>query len=404
MSHRMRRACFAAVVFVVLFGVGEFARWISESLGASGWWAIDLELVLAAGRRLAAGEPIYADARFLYPPVAAVIGSALAGFDPRLVSGGYLVLKLVIATFGVAALTPTWSVPARVLACAGLVASLPFLHDVMLGNANVLLVAAIGVAAYGRPTVMAGIALGALTAVFAKPLVVPVMVWLLVYRRSVFGGAVLAGLAVTLAGLVMTGISAYVDWVQALVAGGQYAAPFAGNHGVTAIAPSLWPPVAALTAVGLVVVLVRRGPGVGLVWAVTSGILLAPYAGTYAALPIVLALPVIGSRAPWMALAIVAVSPIATTHPLPFYAAAILVAALALSDEPDTRWRPGAVPTVRTRERGQQRGELVDQEPGVGHHGQDHGGRPAPTGRRQAQRGDGGSQGAQDPQERIDHP
>ena len=97
----------------------------------------------------------------------------------------------------------------------------------------------------------------------------------------------------------------------------------------------MWAPVAAATAVGLLIVMAWRGPRVGLVWAVTSGILLAPYAGTYSALPIAVALPVIGPSAPLLALAIVAVSPIATTHPLPFYAAAILLAALTLREAPD---------------------------------------------------------------------
>jgi hypothetical protein len=96
----------------------------------------------------------------------------------------------------------------------------------------------------------------------------------------------------------------------------------------------LWAPVAVVTAIGLVLVLARRGPHVGLVWAVTSGILLAPYARNYSALPIAVALPMIGPRAPWLALAIVALSPIATTHPLPLYAAAILLTALALRDAP----------------------------------------------------------------------
>jgi hypothetical protein len=114
-----------------------------------------------------------------------------------------------------------------------------------------------------------------------------------------------------------------------LVGGGRYAAPFAGNHRVTAIAPELWAPAAAVTAVGFAMVLARRGPAVGLVWAVTSGIVLAPYAGTHAALPIAAALPVIGPLAPLPALAIVAVSRIATTHPLPLYAAAIMLATLA---------------------------------------------------------------------------
>jgi hypothetical protein len=46
----------------------------------------------------------------------------------------------------------------------------------------------------------------------------------------------------------------------------------------------------------------------------------------------VLALPAIGPLAPVLALVIVGISPIATTHPLPFYAAGIMLASLALRE------------------------------------------------------------------------
>ena len=216
------------------------------------------------------------------------------------------------------------------LAFMGLVFSLPFLHDVFLGNANVVLVAAMALAAFGPPGRKSGIALGVAAAIFAKPLVVPFLLWLLVCRRSVFWGTVAAGVAATAIGMIVAGFPAYLAWIDALVAGGRYAAPFEGNHGVTALVPGAWPIVAAVTAAGLVFVLLRRGPGVSLVWAVTSGILLAPYAGTYAALPVAVAMPVLGVASPWFAVAIVAVSPIATTHPLPVYAVVILLGALIL--------------------------------------------------------------------------
>ena len=167
-------------------------------------------------------------------------------------------------------------------------------------------------------------------AIFAKPLVVPFLLWLLVCRRSVFWGTVIAGIAATAIGMLVAGLRLTVAWIDALVAGGRYAAPFEGNHGVTALIPGAWPVVAVVTAVGLVFVLLRREPGVSLVWAVTSGILLAPYAGTYAALPVAVAMPVIGVASPWFAVVILAVSPIATTHPLPIYAAVIMLGALVL--------------------------------------------------------------------------
>jgi len=335
-NPRLRLAWFAAVAFVAIFGAAEFWRWIAESLRGPSWWATDLYLVLDAGGRLAAGQPLYADPRFLYPPLAAVVAVPLTALDPFAMSVGYAALKLALTSVAVLALTIGWRARSRTLVLVGLIASLPFLHDVFLGNANVLLVAAIAMAAFARPTPRSGIALGVVAAIFAKPLIVPVLVWLLVFRRPVLLGTVVAGLAATAVGLIAAGPSAYIAWVSALIAGGRYATPFAGNHGVTALAPELWAPVAVVTTAAFVLVLAKRGPGVGLVWAVTCGILLAPYAGTYSALPIAVALPVIGPVAPLLALAIVAVSPIATTHPLPIYAAAILVAALFLR-EPRTQ-------------------------------------------------------------------
>ena len=102
--------------------------------------------------------------------------------------------------------------------------------------------------------------------------------------------------------------------------------PFAGNHGVTALVPALWLPVAAVTTVGLLWVLVRRSEGAGLTWAVTAGLLIAPYAGTYSALPVALAVPGLLASAPTFTLAMVALSTIATGFALPFYALAVLLA------------------------------------------------------------------------------
>jgi Glycosyltransferase family 87 len=332
MSARMRLAWFGAIGFVAIFGLGELVGWIGESLRGPSWWAIDLQLVLDAGARLGSGQPLYADPKFLYPPLAAVVGRPLALLDPFAISLLYAALKVVLAVIAVRALTPGWRPPNRVLAVVGLVCSLPFLHDVMLGNANVLLVGAMAVAVFARPTPRSGVLLGLAAAIFAKPLLAPLLLWLLVFRRPVFAGAVAAGLAATAAGVLVAGLSAYVAWTSALAAGSKYAEPFAGNHGLTALAPTLWAPVAVVTATLLAVVLARRGPRVGLASAAASGILLAPYVGTYGALPVALALPAIGPLAPGLALLIVAVSPVATTHPLPFYAAGIMLASLALRE------------------------------------------------------------------------
>jgi hypothetical protein len=209
-SERLRLASFAAVVFVSLFGAGEFAGWIGESLRGPSWWATDLDLVLRTGERLAFAQPLYSDPKFLYPPLAAVLAAPLAVLDPFALSLAYVALKLGLTIVAVGVLTSGWALRDRGLVLAGLILSLPFLHDVFLGNANVWLAVAIAMAAHGRPTARGGVALGLVTAVFAKPLVIPVLVWLLVFRRQVLVGVVATGLAATLIGLLATGPSSYL--------------------------------------------------------------------------------------------------------------------------------------------------------------------------------------------------
>ena len=335
LTPRLRLAWFAVTAFVAVFGVGEFARWVFiDPAGGPGWWAIDLKLVVDAGARLTAGQPIYADQRFLYPPLAAIVAAAPARLDFMFVSIVYAGLKIAIASVAVVWIARETSRAQQAAAILMLVLSLPFLHDVMLGNANVLLVGAMVPAMLGRDRARNGVLLGLATAAFAKPLIVPVLLWLLFWRRRTLLGTVVTGLAATGLAALVTGPSSYLDWIKALLGGTQFAAPFAGNHGVTALVPALWLPVAAITTVGLLWVLAGRSEQAGIAWAVTTGILIAPYAGTYSALPLALATPGLLKTAPTFTLAMVALSTVATGFALPFYAAAILAAALIASRRP----------------------------------------------------------------------
>ncbi len=188
-------------------------------------------------------------------------------------------------------------------------------------------------AIFGSPRIRSGILLALAAVALAKPLIVTVLLWLLIWRRPAFVWAAATALGATLVSLLPFGPDVFADWLTILRQSSEWlSTPFAGNHGVTSLVPAAWAPVAAVTALGLLAMLWRRGPRVSLAWAVTSGILLSPYAGTYAALPIALALPAIGPHAPTFALAIVATSPIGTTIPLSFYAAAILLGSLFLRE------------------------------------------------------------------------
>ena len=313
LTPRRRLLWFTVTAFVAIFGLGEFARWVFiDPAGGPGWWGIDLQLVVAAGGRFAAGQPIYSDPRFLYPPFAAILAQPLARLDFMAVSIIYAGLKIAIAVVAIAVVARELSHGQKVAAMLMLVLSLPFLHDLMLGNANVLLVGAMVPAMLGRDRARSGILLGLATAAFAKPLVIPVLLWLLVWRRRTLLGTVLTGLAATAAAALVAGPGAYLDWARALLGGTRFAVPFAGNHGVTALFPELWLPAAAVTTVGLLLVLARCSERTGLVWAATAGILIAPYAGTYSALPVALAMPGLLQTAPTFTLAMVAISTVAT--------------------------------------------------------------------------------------------
>jgi hypothetical protein len=341
MSSRARLAWFAAVAFVAVFGAGELIRWTLESVTGPSWWGLDIVSIDAA-RRLVEGGALYADPKFLYPPLAALAALPLTQLDEGAAALAIAGSKLAVAAACVAWLTPEWRMGDRLLAVLGLVFSLPFLHDLFLGNTNVFVVAAMVPAAFGAPRARNGVLLGFVAAAFAKPLLVPMLLWLAWWRRPTFFGAAVTGIAATACSLALAGVGAYRDWIDAVFAGSLWlSTPFAGNHGVTALAPELFVPIAAITALGLLFVLLRRGPRAGLVWACASGILFAPYAGTYAALPIALALPAIGPLAPAFAFAILAVSPVATTHPLPFFAAAIMLGVLLLREpRVNGRWEP----------------------------------------------------------------
>jgi hypothetical protein len=341
LTPRRRLLWFAVTAFVALFGVGEFAQWVFiDPAGGSGWWGIDLQLVIDAGGRFATGQPIYSDPKFLYPPLVAILAQPLAQLDFMVVSITYAGLKIAIAIAAVASVARELSRGQQVAAALMLVLSLPFLHDVMLGNANVLLVGAMVPAMLGRDRTRNGVLLGLTTAAFAKPLVVPVLLWLLAWRRRTLLGTVLTGLAATAATALVAGPGTYLDWARALLGGTRFAVPFAGNHGVTALVPALWLPVAAVMTVGLLLVLARRSERTGITWAVTAGILIAPYAGTYSALPVALAAPGLLKTAPNFTLAMVALSTVATGFALPFYAAAILGAALVVGQR--TTWTGGS--------------------------------------------------------------
>ena len=193
MSARLRLGWFAAIAFVAIFGLGNLAIWIGESIRGPSWWAIDFTTYDAA-RRVVDGAALYTDPKYLYPPLGSLLGIPFLALDRFTASLVLAAGKFFLAAVCVLWLTPSWRAPGRALAFVGLVTSLPFLHDLMLGNTNVLVVAAMVPALFGRSHPRNGVLLGVAAAAFAKPLMIPVLLWLAIWRRETFVGAVVAGI------------------------------------------------------------------------------------------------------------------------------------------------------------------------------------------------------------------
>ena len=243
---------------------------------------------LDAGSRLGSGQPLYADPKYLYPPLASLLGIPFLALDRFSASLVLAAGKVLLAAVGVLWLTPNWRPTSRALAVVGLVCLAPVPARPHARQRE--RPAGWGDGGGGLRTAHAA-KRGACWA--SRPRSSRSRSW----RRSSCGSSCSAGRCSRARWsqaqsrlrrpqwLVAGPSASYADWAHA-VGRRVHAEPFAGNHGVTALAPALWPPVAAATAALLVLVLARRGPRVGLAWALASGILLAPYAGTYSALPI----------------------------------------------------------------------------------------------------------------------
>jgi len=125
------------------------------------------------------------------------------------------------------------------------------------------------------------------------------LLWALLWRPRATAGAALAGLLASVVALAIAGPDAYGAFIGQLAGG--VGLRFRGNYGLSLISPELAVVAGAVVGVSLVIVLLRRGPVTGLVWATAGGIFLAPYTGTYAGLPLLVALPAMIGVAPWLA-------------------------------------------------------------------------------------------------------
>jgi len=317
-----RPALVAIVALTALFGVGVAA------LIAPHVWSVDANRNLAAARDLLAGR-FGIDRGYLYSPLAALLTVPATWLPAGLAIGAWLGAKLAVLAWGVRHESAGLTRIDAVLVGLGTLAFVPTVHDLLLGNVTVLVVAAIAVAAWRRDGWTAGVALGLILATAPKPQLAPVLVWMFVFRPRALRGAVLTAALSTGATIAFLGTGPYLAWIDVLRAPAYLSSPMSGNLAPQALLPPLAVPIWALTLAGFIAAL-RRSETAGFIAALATGLLVAPYTMAYSAMALLLAVRPLALRAPTATAILSAAGSLSVIVLLPGYALAWLGAAAGL--------------------------------------------------------------------------
>ena len=233
------------------------------------------------------------DCDFVYSPLAALVARPLTWVSPTTAAVAMTLLGLAILATGVKLETRGKALVDRVLVTVAALGFAPVVYELVLGQVTLLIAAALYPAARRADAFRNGIPLGIALALAPKPLLLPVLVWMLIWRRRALTAAVLVTLTLSCLGLALMGPDQYRQWVAVLTGAGraslsgEFPLSLAGNF-------SLWPldPVdlafaAAIGAATLWAIL--RDSSRGFVAALFASLLLAPYTGLYAASILLLA-------------------------------------------------------------------------------------------------------------------
>jgi hypothetical protein len=341
----LRIAAGLGLALSVALGLAALAADVSQLqrvLAAGQDWAIDGHRNMAAATAFLYGSDPYAVEGFLYAPLAALVMAPLAalGTVPGLAVG--VALKVVLILLCVADATHGRRPWQRVVAAVVVLTWLPVLADLWMGNTEVLLGCAMYlVVAHRHPA--AGLGLALVLATIAKPILLPFLVWGLLYRRPAVLVAVGGALLLTLAGLVLLGPGTYGTYLQALLSAGRYAVPFSGNIGLSGMAPELLLPLSAVVVGGFALNLWRsRDESAVLLWSLLVGLIAAPYVALYGAAHVPAGIPAYARAHPVRVLLLGVAAPLACVNLMATTLAVLLVV---------TPWREllRGLPTRRLR-------------------------------------------------------
>jgi hypothetical protein len=174
----------------------------------------------------------------------------------------------------------------RALVAVAALTFAPVVYELLLGQTTLLIAATLYLVARRCDGFWNGIPFGIALALAPKPLLIPVLVWMLVWRRRALAAAVLIALTLTGVGIALLGLEQYREWLVVLTGAGRDTVSgtfWLSLHGNI----SLWPMSPLTFALACVVGAmtlwaIMRDCSRGFVASLIAGLLLAPYSILYA--------------------------------------------------------------------------------------------------------------------------
>ena len=287
---RRRLALLAIAGITASIGIVAFVGLVDAA------WMVDIRRNLGASRDLLAGD-FGRDGGYLYSPFAALVTVPLTWLPEPVAAATWLAIGLSILVAGVASTTRRLPFADRVLVALSVVTFVPVLYDLMLGNVTTVLTAGVALVAWREDRTHHGILLGLALAAAPKPGLIPVLVWMLIFRRRALLGAAATATLAVLASVTLVGVGPFVAWVNVLRSPDYLSSPMAGNMALGSLAMPV-SALLALAAIGLALAALRRGPWPALGAAICLGLLVSPYTLAYAAEVLLVAVPALASKSP----------------------------------------------------------------------------------------------------------
>jgi hypothetical protein len=225
---------------------------------------------------------------FLYSPLMALAARPLTWVSA---TAAVVIMSLIggaILLTGVALETRGRALVDRVLIGISVFTFAPVVYELLLGQTTLLIAATLYPLARRQDGFRNGIPFGVALALAPKPLLLPVLVWMLVWRRRASTATILTASILTGVGIAALGFDQYRSWFMVLTGAGREAVT--GTFVLSAEVlsnRSLWPLSPVTFVVGCAVVVVTvwaivRDSSRGFVASLFAGLLLAPYSLLYA--------------------------------------------------------------------------------------------------------------------------